>query len=77
MTKSELATARCKKGFSQTEMADKIGIAVSTYNQYENGARNVPADVAEKIATILETKVSKIFLPNKFTVSKFSKAKKK
>ena len=47
-----------------------LGIAVSTYNQYENGVRSVPKDAARRISEILQIPLDDIFLPEKFTVSK-------
>jgi len=51
-------------------MANNLKIAVSTYNQYENGVRSVPKETADKIAAILNVDVADIFLPSKFTISK-------
>lgn len=67
---NKLIAMRKQKGLSQQGMASRLGIAPSTYNQYETGSRKVPADVAEKIGSILEVEVSQIFLATKFTVSK-------
>lgn len=65
-----LENARKKRGYTQEQMARKLEIAVSTYNQYEKSARNVPVEIAEKISNILETDMLDIFLPKKFTISK-------
>lgn len=65
-----LEDVRKENGFTQEYMAGQLKIAVSTYNQYENGARSVPKEIAEAAATILGVAVSEIFLPTKFTVSK-------
>lgn len=68
---NNLCKMRVDKGLTQEYMAKELSVAISTYNQYENGIRNVPTEAAKKIANILETEVDKIFLPTKFTVSKF------
>ena len=68
--KNTLAETRKEKGYTQEKMAKMLEIAVSTYNQYETGARNVPAKIAEKICDILQIQVPIIFLPEKFTISK-------
>ena len=67
---SILKKERKNKGLSQQGMAQKLGIPVASYNQYEQGKRGVPAVVAKKIALILEVDVEKIFLQKSFTVSK-------
>lgn len=72
---SQLADERQKRHFTQEYMASKLGICVSTYCQYETGSRNVPKNIAEKIASILMISVEDIFLPHKFTVSKSEKEK--
>lgn len=61
---------RKTKGFTQEAVAEAVGIATSSYNQYETGARNIPADIAKKIADVLGVETGEIFLPIKFTVSK-------
>ncbi len=67
---SNLEQARKAQGLTQIDMSQKLNIAVSTYNQYENGNRSVPLDIANCICDILQTNMSSIFLPKKFTVSK-------
>lgn len=59
---------RKSKGFTQEYVANKIGAATSTYNQYEMGTRSIPAEMAEKIANVLDVEVGEIFLPVKFTI---------
>lgn len=61
---------RKAKGFTQEFVAGAVGIATSSYNQYETGARNIPADIAQRIADVLGVETGEIFLPIKFTVSK-------
>ena len=67
---TNLAKHRQAKGLTQDAVATAIGIANSTYCQYENGLRTVPKQSANAIAIILECNVLDIFLPIKFTVSK-------
>lgn len=71
-----LSEIRNAKKITQEQMAKRLNIGISTYNQYENSQRNIPFDVAEKIATILKVRVDDIFLPIKFTVSKSNKVNK-
>lgn len=42
-------------------MANKLNIGLSTYNQYENGGRNIPKDVAISIAKLLDVNIKDIF----------------
>lgn len=65
-----LEKARKEKGLTQEQMAANLEIAVSTYNQYENGARSVPRETAEAAAKLLGVSIDDIFLPTKFTTSK-------
>lgn len=65
-----LEEVRKEKGLTQEQMAANLDIALSTYNQYENGARSVPRSIAEAAAKILGVSVEDIFLPTKFTISK-------
>lgn len=60
--------ARTARGFTQEQVAKSVGIPLSSYNQYETGARSVPADIAERIAQALRVEVSDIFLPLKFSI---------
>ena len=67
---NKLKLAREAKGYTQEQLSQLAEIAVSTYNMYEKGNRNVPEAIADKIANILQEPKEKIFLPVKFTVSK-------
>lgn len=70
---SKIEDIRKAKGYTQEFVASAVGIATSSYNQYETGARNIPADIAQRIADTLGVEVGEIFLPTKFTISKHSK----
>lgn len=65
-----LEDARKKKKLTQFEIAQRLGIAVSTYNQYEKGRRGIPYDKVILIAEILGVDKECIFSPAKFTISK-------
>lgn len=41
-----LARLRTTNGMNQTEFANLLGIKVNRYNQYENGKRKPPTDIA-------------------------------
>lgn len=64
----QIEDVRKAKGFTQEYVANNVGVAISSYNQYETGARSIPADVAERIASVLGVEIGEIFLPVKFTV---------
>lgn len=55
---------REKKGFTQQIMAEKLGIAVSTYNMIENGKRGISLSIAKNISLLLETTIDTIFFDN-------------
>jgi SOS-response transcriptional repressor LexA len=42
----------------QSEMAEKLGIAVGTLSRYENGRRAIPTSVAQKLARLLKISIS-------------------
>lgn len=49
-----LKRTRLKRGFSQKEVAEKIGVAKSTYSLYESGNREPNVETIKKIADILD-----------------------
>ena len=55
-----LKEARIKKGLSQKEVADNIGVAKSTYSLYESGNREPNVQTIKKIADFLDAKCSEI-----------------
>lgn len=64
----QIEDVRKAKGYTQEYVASAVGVATSSYNQYETGARSIPADVAARIASVLDVDMGEIFLPTKFTV---------
>lgn len=68
-----LSEARLKKGITQLEMSRKLGIAVSTYNMYENAQRKIPLHIAKNIAKIVELSMEELFIPSTFTIHKTDK----
>ena len=59
---------RVERGFSQGEFAKKIGVRENAYNQYESGARNIPADVAGRAATLLGVSMESLFVPVRYAI---------
>lgn len=70
MVMKSINKIRNEKGITQSFIAKKLGIAVSTYNMYEKGKRKVPEKIASRIAQLLEVERDIIFLPVAFAVSK-------
>lgn len=48
-----LREARKSSGMTQKEVAEKIGVARSTYALYETGERSPDVEVVKKLATVL------------------------
>ena len=51
---SRIKACRKDRGYSQREMADKLGLSYSTYSNYENNYREPPSEVINRICDILE-----------------------
>lgn len=48
----KLRELRKKKGWTQTEVAEKLGISVSYVKKLESGARGSTIKLAQKVATL-------------------------
>lgn len=55
---------REKKGLTQQVMAQKLGVAVSTYNMLENGKRGISLPIAKNISLLLDSTIDAIFFDN-------------
>lgn len=55
-----LRTARERKGMSQKELAELVGVAKSTYSLYESGNREPNVQTIKKIADILSTSADEL-----------------
>lgn len=55
-----LKKAREFKGMSQKDVAEKIGVAKSTYSLYESGNREPNVQTIKKIADVLSTSADKL-----------------
>ena len=64
MEKIKLIEARKRKGFSQSQIAEKLHMDVSNYNRREKGNAKISYEEWEKIAQILETSVEDIYQPD-------------
>lgn len=63
-----LKDVRKSKGLTLKNMADKLGISLCTYKNYESGVRGVSTENANKICTILGVKRKEFFLPTEYTI---------
>lgn len=55
-----LKAVREKRGFSQKEMSEQIGVAKSTYSLYESGNREPNVQTIKKIADILNVSADEL-----------------
>ena len=55
-----LKEKRIRKGFTQADMAKKLGVARNTFSQYENGKREPRIEIMKKMAEIQESTVDEI-----------------
>ncbi|MCC0671631.1 helix-turn-helix domain-containing protein [Clostridioides sp. ES-S-0145-01] len=67
MKKRSLKAGRIEAGYTQEELAYKIGIAKSTYNLKENGKRNFTEKEMIMISYILKKTLDELFLEKKLT----------
>ena len=65
---NKLLTMRKHKKLNQSEMSEKLGIAVSTYSLYESNKSLIPKNIALELAKIFDVDVNDIFLPIKFKI---------
>lgn len=56
--KYQIAKARAAKGWTQAELADKIGTTQQTIQRYENGIRNLTSEKLTKLAEVLDVSVT-------------------
>jgi putative transcriptional regulator len=62
----KLRLLREKAGFTQKQIAQKLGISESYYCQIENNKRRMSLQMALDIAVILKKTPNEIFLPDDF-----------
>lgn len=56
-----LRTARVKKGFTQADVGNRVGVCESVIGKYENGKRTPTVPVAQSIAKVLGFKWTKFY----------------
>lgn len=62
-----LKRKRKEKGFSQKEIAEKLGVSQPSYAQYETGKRNPKFETVKKIAAALEIDVYDLLITGDMT----------
>ena len=55
MLKDNIKKARLNVGLTQSEVAEKLGVAQAQYARWETGGRNPKDETVEKLAEIFET----------------------
>lgn len=55
MLKDNIKKARLNVGLTQSEVAEKLGVAQAQYARWENGGRNPKDETVEKLADIFGT----------------------
>ena len=55
MLKENIKKARLNVGLTQSEVAEKLGVAQAQYARWENGGRNPKDETVEKLAEIFGT----------------------
>ena len=58
---NRLYDLRTRKGLTQGELAERVGVSRKTINTVENGVFTPSTTLALKLARVLETSVEKIF----------------
>lgn len=59
----KLYEARKKRGLTQQEVAERVGIDRTHYVRIENGSRTPSLGVARKIASVFGMPIEEIFFP--------------
>ena len=60
---------RKKKGLTQKELGEKIGVKHNTVSGYENATNEAEQDILFKIANVLEISINDLFPPTTSSVS--------
>ena len=57
----KITMLRKRNGWSQEELAEKLGVSRSTYTNYENGNRTPDFEVLERISEVLVCSLDELF----------------
>lgn len=69
MFNKRLREMRMKRGFTQQNMADRIGVALRSYQCYETGSRNPSFELLVLIADTLEVSTDYLLCRDDFIKS--------
>lgn len=61
---SKLREIRLKRGISQVELAEMIGVSRQTINRLEKATNNTSLEVAYRLSDALDLPLTKIFVPS-------------
>lgn len=61
MTKNSLKSFRVKFGFTQKDIADKLGISTTSYSFKETGKNQFTLKEAKEIANLFNTTIDNVF----------------
>ncbi|MCC6131248.1 MAG: helix-turn-helix transcriptional regulator [Acidobacteria bacterium] len=62
--KNILSVLRAERGWSQADLADRLGVSRQTVNALERGKYDPSLPLAFKIARLFQLPVERIFLPD-------------
>lgn len=65
---TKLRKARLRKGLTQKQIAEMIGVSESYYCQLETGARRLSLPLAQKLAVVLGKSLDSLFMPSDLAV---------
>ena len=60
--KNRIRVLRAEKGWSQAELAEKVGVSRNSINAVENGKFDPSLPLAFRIADVFELKIEDVFL---------------
>lgn len=60
--KNRIRVLRAEKGWSQADLADKVGVSRNSINAVENGKFDPSLPLAFRIADLFELKIEDVFL---------------
>ena len=60
--KNRIRVLRAEKGWSQADLADKVGVSRNSINAVENGKFDPSLPLAFRIADAFELKIEEVFL---------------
>lgn len=61
--KNQLAELRTQRGWSQGDLADRLGVSRQTVNALERGKYDPSLPLAFKIARLFKQRIEQIFVP--------------